>query len=121
MGIFDVSNPICPIRLDSFDVNSFKVAGVVPVLGIDVKGNVGYVASGSGLHIVNVTNPASPFRVGGYDFVEGGARNARVVGDTAFAAASSGLQILDVATPSSPKLVASFSGDTSGCHLASLL
>jgi len=38
-----------------------------PARSVATSGNYAYIAAGS-LHVIDISNPASPRRVGGYDF-----------------------------------------------------
>lgn len=68
-----------------------------------VADNLAYVAAGvGGLFIFDVSNPASPVRIGGYD-TPGEAVDVVVSGGLAFVAdTEAGIQIVDVGSPSSP-------------------
>lgn len=65
-----------------------------------------YIVSGtSGLYIVDVTNPASPQKLGTYN-TSGTATGLAVAGNTAYIAdGSRGLVLVDVTNPASPKLL----------------
>jgi hypothetical protein len=74
--------------------------------GVDANGNFAYVADGgSGLHILDISNPSAPSLMDSYD-TPGGANRVAVVGDYAYVADVSSLQIIDISTPGS----ASFTG-----------
>jgi hypothetical protein len=80
---------------------------------VQVVGNLAYVADGrSGLQVLDVSNPAAPVRLGGYD-TSGSAEGVQVVGNLAYVAdGDSGLQVLDVSNPALPVQRAGY--DTSG-------
>jgi hypothetical protein len=64
------------------------------------------------LHVIDVSNPANPQRVGGYD-TSGGAWGVAVSGNYAYVADyDAGLQVIDVSNPASPQRVGGY--DTSG-------
>jgi hypothetical protein len=79
------------------------------------------VADGeAGLQVIDVSNPADPQRVGGYD-TSGEARGVAVSGNYAYVAARSGvhapmgdagLQVIDVSNPADPQRVGGY--DTEG-------
>ncbi len=71
--------------------------------GIQVTGNYAYVADGDGgLQVIDVSNPANPVRVGGYD-TSGSALGVHVVGNYAYVADyGAGLQVIDVSNPANP-------------------
>ena len=53
--------------------------------GVAVSGNYAYVADGAGLEVIDVSNPANPQRVGGYD-TSGYAYGVAVSGNYAYVA-----------------------------------
>ncbi len=74
-----------------------------------VVGNYAYAAAGgTGLDIINISNPDNPMRVGHYD-TPAFASGVAVLGNYAYVADSkSGLQIIDVSNPTNPVLVRSY-------------
>src|SRR4051794_40345987 len=74
-----------------------------------VSGSCAYVADGnSGLQVIDVSNPASPQRVGGYD-TSGTAYGVTVSGNCAYVADfDSGLRVIDVSDPAHPQQVGSY-------------
>ena len=78
-----------------------------------VSGNYAYVADGdAGLQVIDVSNPANPQRVGGYD-TSGDAQGVAVSGNYAYVAdGGAGLQVIDVSNPANPQRVGGY--DTSG-------
>ncbi len=74
-----------------------------PIEDVTVAGSLVYVAAGeSGLHIFDVSSPANPVRLGGYD-TAGRARGVTKVANLAYVAdGSRGLQIIDVTNPANP-------------------
>ena len=58
--ILDVSNPAAVTRLGGYDTPGCAV-------GVQVVGNLAYVADYAGLQILDVSNPAAVTRLGGYD------------------------------------------------------
>jgi DNA-binding beta-propeller fold protein YncE len=70
---------------------------------VAVTGNYAYVADeGSGLRIINVSNPATPTEVGFYD-TPGWAQGVAVAGNYAYVAdGGSGLRIINVSNPATP-------------------
>jgi Tol biopolymer transport system component len=80
---------------------------------VQVVGNLAYVAiRAGGLVIFDVSDPAAPKRLGGFD-TTGEARGVQVVGNLAYVADhSAGLQVIDVSDPASPRRLGGF--DTSG-------
>jgi hypothetical protein len=77
-----------------------------PANDVQVVGNRAYVALQYGEHgelaILDVSNPASPVQLGGYD-TSAWAYSVAVSGSVAYVAdAGAGLEIIDVSNPSSP-------------------
>ena len=81
--------------------------------GIFVQGTRAYTALGvAGIAIIDVSNPAVPVRLGGFDTI-GSAVAVQVVGNLAYVAdGDSGLQVIDVSNPAVPVRLGGF--DTSG-------
>ena len=76
---------------------------------VQVAGNRAYLALGyGGLAILDVSNPAAPVRLGGYD-TSGEARGVAVSGSVAYVADNTaGLQIIDVSNPANPVRLGSY-------------
>ncbi|MBE7499470.1 MAG: hypothetical protein HS113_04015 [Verrucomicrobiales bacterium] len=84
-------------------------------LGVAVSGHHAYVAAGeAGLQVIDLSNPAGPQQVGGYD-TSGYARGVVVSGHYAHVAdGDAGLQVIDVSNPANPQWVAA--ADTGDAH-----
>ncbi len=82
-------------------------------IDVYVSGKYAYVAGGgSGLQIIDISNPFSPTLTGTYD-TTGNAVDVYVSGKYAYVADdTSGLQIIDISNPFSPTLTGTY--DTSG-------
>jgi hypothetical protein len=80
---------------------------------VTVSGKYAYVADyASGLHIIDISNPASPVLEGTYN-TSGTADSVTVSGKYAYVADNlAGLHIIDISNPTSPTLVGTY--DTSG-------
>jgi hypothetical protein len=122
--VVDISNPAEPHRVGAYDTGGEAWA-------VAVSGTLVYVADRgrwdgtniifrSGLHVVDVSNPANPHRLGGYD-TDGEAWAVAVSGNYAYVAekrvsgdgyAGGGLQVVDVSNPARPLRVGGC--DTSG-------
>ena len=78
--------------------------------GLDVRGDYAYVTDqGSGLHVVDISNPGSPNEVGLLGAL-GQAWDVALSGNYAFVGDAGGfLRVVDVSTPSVPNEVASIS------------
>ena len=104
LRIVDVSNPAAPLIVgeyvgpDDEIENEFKAH----IRGLVVSGNYVYVGYDPDhtLHIVDVSNPKSPLRVGAVGVIA--IRRVIVSGDFAFLMAGVGLVIIDVSDPTAP-------------------
>jgi len=71
LAVLDVSNPVNPRQVGVFDTDEWRNHGGFEHGGaavtIQVDGNLAYSAGEDGLHILDVTNPAVPVRIGGYN------------------------------------------------------
>jgi len=97
-------------------VGQWPDQGGVAGFGVAVVGSYAYLASGTnGLHVVDVSDPTRPRRVGGYD-TKGKAWRVAVSGQYAYVADdTAGLQIIDVSDPVNPQQVGGY--DTRGSAL----
>src|SRR6185295_19848952 len=99
--VMDVSEPTNPVPIGGF------TEGISYVAEVCVVSNYLYVAGGlSGVHILSITNPAMPARVGWYQQLnpQESARATQVVGRYAYVANDlDGMMILDVANPAAPR------------------
>jgi hypothetical protein len=84
---------------------------------VAVSGHYAYVADGgAGLQVIDVSDPANPRRVGGYD-TPGYAGGVAVSGHYAYVAdGDAGLQVIDVSDPANPRRVGGY--DTPGGPMA---
>lgn len=107
--IFDLANPAQPKTV------SFQPLDGPPVSMFLKNGN-SYITTEFGLEIVDISNPASPSKLGVLDFAQGRGRAAgadttmgvAVSGDFAYITHSShGLMVIDVANPAEPTVVTS--------------
>jgi hypothetical protein len=78
-----------------------------------LPGNYAYVANEiAGLQVIDVSDPANPQRMGGYD-TSGESYGVAVAGNYAYVAdGTAGLQVIDVSDPANPKRVGGY--NTSG-------
>ena len=75
-------------------------------LGVAVSGNYVYVADGgAGLLVIDVSNPANPQRVGGFDTSGGAVKVAVSDGYAYLAQGDAGLLVIDVSDPAHPRRV----------------
>src|SRR6266540_178442 len=106
---------LMPGRLVALDLELMRVGGYDTsgrALGLAVSGNYAYVADElDGLQVIDVSNPANPQRVGGYDTMY--AFGVAVSGNYAYVADyDAGLLVIDVSNPADPQRVGGY--DTSG-------
>ncbi len=102
--ILNVANPSDPQVVGLWDKND---PWMWPI-DVDVAGDYAYVLDDSELHIIDVSNPASPFEVGSYEDPSGGFTHIAVAGNYAYVTAEwKGLLVFDVSNPAVPTLVTS--------------
>jgi hypothetical protein len=95
--VFDISNPLSPALLKSFDSPGH-------ISDIDIVGGFAYGADESGIRVINVTNPSSPDLSRTVQATRG-ANDVLVVGKYAYLAdGASGLLIYNISDPSAPTL-----------------
>src|SRR5439155_17255565 len=76
-----------------------------------LSGNYAYVADdAAGLQVIDVSNPANPQRVGGYD-TSGSASGVAVSDKYAYVADGNGLQVIDVSNPANPQRIGGYDTD----------
>lgn len=102
----NVSSPTSPAIVGTIDVPGRS-------FGVTVSGSYAYVASNSGLHIVDVSMPISPTIVGsaatGHDS-DGSGRSVELLGNYAYVGGGRpGVQLVDISDPTSPVFVGSAS------------
>ena len=94
IGVSNVNET--PTLVGSYDTPGYAY-------GVQVVGNYAYVADGgTGVQIIDISNPTNPTRKGSYD-TPNLAIDVQVVGDYAYVADYwSGLQIIDISNPTNP-------------------
>jgi len=103
--VIDIADPANPTYLGTYSILNARKAETI--------GDIGYVASFSGLHILDVSEPGSPEV--GFVATVGSARSVVVEQGLAYiadefldqASGTSGLRIVDVSDPTSPELIGS--------------
>ena len=106
LQIVDISNRAKPFPLATHDVVGHAV-------GVAISGNYAYVVGGlwdevaqtnrGGLQIIDISNPANPRQVSGYD--TGGSSSVSVSGGNAYITDNDGLQVFNISNPLSPQPV----------------
>ncbi|MBF0129304.1 MAG: DUF4347 domain-containing protein [Alphaproteobacteria bacterium] len=106
LRVIDISNPVSPSLLGTYDTPGYA-SGVV------VNGTYAYVADlNRGLQVINISNPASPSLAGSL-WLAGSTFGVTVSGNYAYAASNdSGFYVIDISNPASPSLVGTY--NTSG-------
>jgi hypothetical protein len=106
LRIFDFTDPVHPVQLGEFDPSTLGFDSFFlydqRVIRVRAAGNLVYLANGAGgLQIIDVTVPAQPVRVGGYNgYGVGFAYDIQFSGTRAYVAAGSlGLDVLDISDP----------------------
>lgn len=101
-------------------VGSVDITGTTDTTDIYVNGNYAYLAHGSALRIVNISNPAAPTLTSTYSVAGGTIADIFAVGNFVYLATSSDtaeLTIVDVAIPATPSLEGSLNlGDTANAN-----
>ncbi len=116
LQVIDVSNPANPHRVGGYDTDG-------DAQGVAVSGNYAYVADaprwdgtnyvGGGLVVIDITNPANPQRVGGYN-TSGSAVGVAVSGNYAYVVINCGLfcggflDVIDISDPANPQRVGGY-------------
>lgn len=96
--VFDISNPVAPVRVGTADRPEMMA------FGVDVAGDTLYVAAaGQDLQVFDVADPTSPVWLGG-DNHDAEASDVEVCGDYAYTTGgdNGGLMVVDVSNPVSP-------------------
>ena len=109
--VIDISNPANPQRVGGYSTYTWSY-------GVAVSGSHAYLAGGiwdeqawlyrDGLVIIDISNPANPQRVGGWD-TAGSAVGVAVSGDCAYVLDSNaGLLVIDISEPANPRRVGKY-------------
>jgi uncharacterized secreted protein with C-terminal beta-propeller domain len=113
LQVIDVSNPARPVHVGAFETSG-------SASDVAIAGNYAYVAEkprwagnnyigGGGLEVIDVSNPANPARVGGYDSREVYAEGVAVASGYAYVADyRDGVQVINVSNPANPARVRGF-------------
>lgn len=102
--VFDVSNPDAPIEVSLWSEGCADTLGMVARdIELNTDGTLAVVACGTGMQLLDLSQPAAPVRVGGYAIDYWTARpTVAIHGDRAWFADAQGLREFDIATPSVP-------------------
>ena len=96
LEIVDVSDPVAPAVMGEVDTLN-------PPYDLAVSGSHVYIASGVGLHVADVADPASAGIVGSIEVA--GALSVVVRGNYAYVGCYAGLEVIDVSDPAAPEIV----------------
>lgn len=109
LKIVDVRNQEQPVLASTYLATDPAAPG--PVGPIAAAGNFVYLWEGSfdddELHVIDVSDPVNPQRVGGMTFTGGSARQLVVSGNFVYVAKGGSLEVVDVSNPSAPVLAGS--------------
>ncbi|MBE7500178.1 MAG: hypothetical protein HS113_07690 [Verrucomicrobiales bacterium] len=94
LRIVDVTNPASPALLGRSLLDGGN--------SVSVTGDFAYVSGWAEMHVINVSNPASPVKVATWPR---GGRRVRVVNDRAYLLNNQQLEVLDVSEPARPVLL----------------
>ncbi|MBI2918848.1 MAG: hypothetical protein HYY01_12770 [Chloroflexi bacterium] len=104
LQLIDVSDPLTPVKLSFTDLHT-GAPGQPPTVGIDVKGNMAFIAQETGgLLVVDVSDPRKPVRAATYkspDMVK--VVSLVVSGEYAYMGDHGRLQVVDISIPTQPK------------------
>jgi hypothetical protein len=113
--IVDVSNPQHPVLRGYYD--TLGNAGEI-VVHTSLGRTIAYIADGeNGLLLLDVTNPATPLRLSGFD-TKGSVDHLRVDGSQVFFTDGKWLVILDISEPAHPYRVGRFEAERNIAELA---
>jgi hypothetical protein len=116
LQVLDVTNPANPRRVGSYDTDEWNNIGAEhggAALQMQVVGRLVYSAGEDGLHILDVSDPTNPARLGGFNIIPFQYAFS-VSGHYAYAAYYSFtrglvfLYVLDVSDPTNPALVGGY-------------
>jgi hypothetical protein len=106
LQVFDIK-PANPQRVGACDSGG-------SAQGVAVSGHYAYVTGsweedGSGLQVIDISDPSDPRRVGGYSYdARGFAQHVAVLGNYAYVAAYSDLEVIDISNPANPHWVGGY-------------
>jgi hypothetical protein len=101
MEVINAANRSSPARVATYTLTNYGNGE-----GVTLVGNLAYLSAGmEGLHIIDVTTPASPVLRGSRD-TQGSSQHAVLAGNYAFISDTwGGVQVVDVSNPANPTLV----------------
>ncbi len=102
--VFDVSDPDAPAEVGLWSEGCADTLGMVASdIELNADGTLAAVACGTGMQLLDLSQPAAPVRVGGYAIDYWTARpTVAVHGDRAWFADAQGLREFDITVPSAP-------------------
>ncbi|MFC1572562.1 FlgD immunoglobulin-like domain containing protein [Candidatus Eisenbacteria bacterium] len=101
MSVVDIANPLAPVIVTTYPGDGN---------GIDIDGNLAYLADDAGLVILDITNPVAPAFLGSVD-AGGTASDVFIDGDIAYVADyGTGVVMVDVSDPENPTITDIFGG-----------
>ncbi len=105
--VFDVSNPDAPVQVTIWNDGCANPGGYsAQDIELNDAGTLAAVGCPTGLHLLDLSRPGSPARVGGHAASsEWATPRVAIKGDRAWYADADGLKAFDIASPSAPVLV----------------
>ena len=102
--VFDVSNPDAPVEVRLWnDGCTDKLGYAAGDIALSADGTLGAIACGTGMHLVDLSQPGNPVRIGGYTIDYWTSRpTVALRGDRAWYADPTGVREFDISTPSAP-------------------
>ncbi len=104
--VFDVGDPDAPVEVALWNDGCADTLGYVATdIELSADGSIAAIACGTGMHLLDLSQPGSPVRVGGYAIDYWTSRpTVALRGDRAWFADAEGLREFDISTPSAPLL-----------------
>jgi len=102
LRVLDISDPTHPVQVAFIE-------DYIYVWKVEVSGNYAYIQEQNGIRVFDITNPAAPALVGGYNMSLGGGSQLRIDGQKLFSLAGSAMVLFDISNPASPQWVRSYS------------
>jgi hypothetical protein len=107
--VLDVSDPARPESVATLALPAHSTGDPEVAERVVVAGHYAYV-TGFALHVIDVSDPSEPVRVGGYE-PPGGNLGISLSGEYAYLVTSGRFHVVDVSDPLAPRLVGYWAGD----------
>jgi hypothetical protein len=93
--VVDITDPLHPEEIGRYGGCLF-MSSVAGMRSVTVAGSYAYVTDDAGLHVIDISNPTNPRRVGGNPVLGSGWTSVLTDGEHLFSAGDSGLVIFDL-------------------------